>query len=95
MRNTSCPPIVLYIVGFTSDVLGIVLYVEPLRTIRLARVGTEAPAREVPVREMVIADARLDLHSNLHIFYNAFPPIVLSYVYKLSNIFPCFIYVLV
>lgn len=41
------------------DVLGIVLYVEPLRTIRLARLGTEAPAREVPVREMVIADASL------------------------------------
>ena len=80
---------------YTSDVLGIVLYVEPLRTIRLARLGTEAPAQEVLVRDMVIADARLDLHSNLHIFYNAFPPIVLSFVYKLSNIFPCFIYVLV
>ncbi|KAJ8436736.1 hypothetical protein Cgig2_009710 [Carnegiea gigantea] len=43
----------------TSDVLGIVLYVEPPQATHLARPGTEGPTHEVPVREMDITNDNL------------------------------------
>ncbi|KAJ8444856.1 hypothetical protein Cgig2_029787 [Carnegiea gigantea] len=49
----------VYSMLHTSDILENFLHVEPLCTIHLARLGTEAPARDVPVREMVMVDASL------------------------------------